>query len=225
MTDEMKKAIADAVAEATATLKAEHDEAVKGLKTKNAELIAREKKAKEDADAATAAAEEAAEATKLASTNIDDVRTTLEAKHKRELEKLTKERDEAVTGRNKLLIDNQIAADLVALDVSKPFHGMLTRALKAQAEVKGDVAMIDGLPLSDYIKDYLGGDEGKHYVNAPANSGGGATGTTKVVEGHGFTKENFAQKEGEWAKLAMTEPAKAKIIATEVGRNDLANSL
>jgi hypothetical protein len=47
-----------------------------------------------------------------------------------------------------------------------------------QIVVEGDarVAKIGDKALSDFVKEWAAGDEGKHFVQAPANSGGGATG-------------------------------------------------
>jgi hypothetical protein len=47
-----------------------------------------------------------------------------------------------------------------------------------QIVVEGDarIAKIGDKALSDFVKEWAAGDEGKHFVQAPANSGGGATG-------------------------------------------------
>ncbi len=171
MTDEeIKAAIAEAVATAQAELEAKHKADIQGLKSKNAELIADKKKLAEAADEIESAAAEAS----------GDWEVKYNAAQKA-LDKVSKERDEAFHTRDSLLIDNQIASDLVAMNVAKPFHSMLTRALKAQAKVDGDKGMIEGQPITDYMKDFLSTDEGKNYVAAPDTSGGGASSTTKVA--------------------------------------------
>lgn len=167
--EEIKAAIAEAVAAAAQELEAKHKTDIAGLKTKNAELIADKKKLSDAAD-------ELEEATANASGDIEALKGT----HQKALDKLIKERDDATTARNKLLIDNQIASELVANNVSKPFHSILTSALKAQASVENDVGVIEGQPISEYISTFLRGDDGKHYVMAPDTSGSGVTSSTST---------------------------------------------
>lgn len=209
------KTLEDALA-AIEELKAAHEVEKTAILAKNKELVDREKKAKADADAAKEAAERAAEEQASKSSSIEEVRAALESKHKREIEKLTRERDEITAGYNRLVVDNQIAADLVAHNVAKPFHSILTQALKAQATVTDGVAYINGQPISEYVSGFLTSDDGQHYVSAPVNTGGGATGAT-VTKANTWSKENFNLTE--YSKLAKSDPVEAAAVSERLGMN------
>jgi wobble nucleotide-excising tRNase len=80
-----------------------------------------------------------------------------------------------------LLIQNGLTAELSKAGVTNPTHLKAVQAMlkeNVQIVVEGDarIAKIGDKALSDYVKEWAAGDEGKHFVQAPANSGGGATG-------------------------------------------------
>jgi FtsZ-binding cell division protein ZapB len=200
-------------------------ESIEKLQTKNSELISREKTAKQAADDAKTAAEEAAQSAAEKAGDVDSVKASYEAR----LKKLTDDHSSAVKGLNgqltTLLIDNGIKAELAAHNVPAHFHKAVTAMMKADATIKDGAALIGDLPLADAFASFVTSDEGKHYVSAPQNSGGGAVGSTTRASGHDFTKENFNARTGEWMGLADSNPAEAKRIALEVGRPDLARDL
>jgi hypothetical protein len=231
MDEDTKKAIADAVAEAVAAAKAEHEEAIKGLKTKNAELIAAQKKAKEDADAEREAREEAEAKAAESSTDVEAVKAALKKQHDKELAKLVKERDDALAARDTAnaardgkLIDDTLKTALLDAGVPKEQLGLVYKAMRADASVDGDSVLLNGQTVADAVTEWASSDEGKHFVAAPVTSG---TGTTAITTGqgatHGFTNENISgAKLGEFLALAAKEPTRASEIARSVGRTDLA---
>lgn len=82
-----------------------------------------------------------------------------------------------------LLVDNGLMTALAEAGVKNPAHLKAAAALLKQAggiEVKVDgatrKAMIGDKPLSDAVKAWSQSDEGKAFVQAPANGGGGAPG-------------------------------------------------
>jgi len=80
-----------------------------------------------------------------------------------------------------LLIQNGLTAELSKAGVTNPTHLKAVQAMlkeNVQIVVEGDarIAKIGDKALSDFVKEWAAGDEGKHFVQAPANSGGGATG-------------------------------------------------
>lgn len=230
MTEDEKKAIADAVAEATAALKIEHEEAIKGLKSKNAELIASQKKAKDDADAAEAAKEAAEAKAAETSTDVEAVRTALEKKHTRELKAANDERDAAIKDRDtafgqrdKLMIDGVLKEELVKAGVPQEQVGLVYRAMRNEAKVEGDNVVMNGLTIPEFVADWSTSDEGKHFVTVPVTTGAGVTAvTTGTGKTHDFTKENIDARMGDWLVLASKDEAKAKSVAIEIGRPDLA---
>ena len=81
----------------------------------------------------------------------------------------------------RLLVDNGLMASLTAHGVSDPHYQKGAAALlrsQVQVVIDGDnrIAKIGDKPLDDAIKEWAGSDEGKRYIMAPGNSGGGASG-------------------------------------------------
>ncbi|MCJ7807174.1 MAG: hypothetical protein MUP73_00390, partial [Dehalococcoidia bacterium] len=78
---------------------------------------------------------------------------------------------------SKLLLDNGLTDALVKAGVSAPYLPAVKAMLSSQAKitVEGDIrkAVIGDKDLGAYITDWATSDDGKHYVQAPANSGGG----------------------------------------------------
>lgn len=89
---------------------------------------------------------------------------------------------EAETGfTTKLLVENGLRDALAANGVTNAVHQKAAMAMLAsgvQVNVEGDarVAKVGDKALADFVKEWAGGDEGKHFVSAPNNSGGGAGG-------------------------------------------------
>lgn len=186
------KLIKEAVDAALEEANVEHDANVKGLKDKNRELLGKLKAAeKGEGDPAEVA-------------RLEGEVEALTAKVKeseKALKGLTKERDELKTGfetesnfSRKLLVDNGLTEALVAANVGKQFLPAVKAMLAGQVTLKteGDErkAFIGDKSLGDYIKEWSQGDDGKHYVSAPANGGAGANGG-KAAEGKTMTRAAF----------------------------------
>ena len=81
----------------------------------------------------------------------------------------------------KLLVDNGLQAELIKAGVTNPAHLKAVKSMlsnQVQIKVEGDdrKAVIGDKGLSDYVTEWSKSDEGKHFVSAPQNSGGGSTG-------------------------------------------------
>jgi hypothetical protein len=81
----------------------------------------------------------------------------------------------------KLLVDNGLVSELTKHGVTNPVHLKAAQALlRANVQIvqEGDnrVAKAGDKLMSDMVKEWAAGEEGKHFVTAPANSGGGASG-------------------------------------------------
>lgn len=212
--EEMKAAIAAAIAEET-----------KGLKAKNSELLATIKGLQADKTAAEEAAEEAAAEAAAKAGDVDAVTKSLTKKFEAQIAKLTADRDAANGQLNTLLIDNQISQAIATNNVPAHAQRALSLLLRDGAAVKNGEAFVGDVSLSDHIGAFFASDEGKHWLPAPANSGAGATGSSAKGNTHGFTKENFDSRIGEWMALASSDSVTAKAIAESVGRTDWAGSL
>ena len=171
ITPEIKALIDSAVADATSGLVKKRDELLNEVKTlrKNSEIKPEDfQKLKEENDALTDKLAEQAKAVKEAQTIAEKATKALQAE------------SAAVS---KMLIDNGLTEAMAAAGV-KP---ELTKAAKAlfasQAAIKADgdtrQALIGDKPIAEFISEWAKSDEGKHFVSAPANSGGGAEGGSR----------------------------------------------
>lgn len=78
------------------------------------------------------------------------------------------------------LIDNGLNDAMLKAGIKPEFMSAAKAMLKANTKVTAEngqySALMGDKPLFDAITDWAASDEGKHFVSAPANSGGGATG-------------------------------------------------
>ena len=81
---------------------------------------------------------------------------------------------------NNLLVENGLNEALIKEGVAKQFLPAVKSMLKGQVQVKIEgnerKAVIGEKSLSDFVSEWSKGDEGKHFIAAPANSGGGSNG-------------------------------------------------
>ena len=166
--------------EAKAALKEAIDEATTGLVKKNAELLSELKEAKKgrQIDPSTVEKLEA---------RIDELDLALAGANKAaktataQAEKAVKALETESAFTQKLLIDNGLGDALVKANVNNATHLKAARAM-----LRGDVkivvdgenrkAMIGDKELTTYITEWAGSEEGKQFVAAPNNAGGGAQG-------------------------------------------------
>lgn len=173
---EVKDAIAAAVAEET-----------KGLKTKNEELLGKVKKLQqgqtispEDLAAVEAERDEwkskANEAAKVA------------GKATKDLEAANKRATDAESNVSRMVVDNGLSDALIKAGVTNPVHQKAAKALLREHVALADengakVAKVGDKALGDYITEWAGSDEGKHFVTAPDTNGGGSRGGQRVNTG------------------------------------------
>jgi hypothetical protein len=160
-------------------LQAKIDDAVSGLKAKNAELLAKLDKAKkgQEIDPEDFKALEAAN---------DKLKDDLNAANKATKESLKANESlqnqiKTETGfTQKLLVDNGLSDALLASGVVKDALPALKALFASQASVviDGDTrsAKIGDKSLTDFIGEWSKTDAAKFYISAPANGGGGAQG-------------------------------------------------
>ena len=81
---------------------------------------------------------------------------------------------------NNLLVENGLNEALVKEGIAKQFLPAVKSMLKSQVQVKIEgnerKAVIGEKSLSDFVSEWSKGEEGKHFIAAPANSGGGSNG-------------------------------------------------
>ena len=191
ITPEIQAAIDSAVEAATG-----------GLKTKNQELLDKNKKLikGQEIDPQTVIDLEA---------QIDKLTTDLSAANKaskesvKVMETLQGQLSSETGFTSKLLLDNGLTDALVKAGVSTPFLPAVKAMLSSQAKitVDGDVrkAVIGDKELSAFVTEWASSDDGKHYISAPSNSGGGASGgggsgSQKTVGRSGFDTMSQAER-------------------------------
>lgn len=208
---DFKQAVADAVEEATS-----------GLKSKRDELLAEVRKLKQGKEI------DPAEVTRL-ETEVDALKAQLSDANKavKTLTKTAEDATKALTSEQaftqKLVVENALVAELTAAGV--PAGPLLKGALamlkaeKIEVAADGDnrVATIGGKALPEFVKAWTGGDDGKAYVAASSNSGGGAPGGKPDAGGpaNPFAKETLNMTAQ--GQLYKTNPTQAKAMAEAAG--------
>lgn len=180
---ETKAALDAAVDKAVSTAKSAADESATALSENNKKLLKELRDAKKnlEIDPAKHAAleDQVAElqgqldaTTKGAQKTSKEMATQLEA--------LTKQLASENGFTQKLLVENGLSEALVKAGVSANFlpavKAMLSGNVKIVAEGDARKAMVGDKALSDFVTEWAQGDEGKHFVTAQVNSGGGANG-------------------------------------------------
>lgn len=166
--------------EVQAAIEAAVEAAIAPIKAKNAELIGELRDARKGKTIDPAELEkrdarieeltgQLAEANKAAKTA------------KSEADKATKALDTEKAFTHSLLVDNGLSAELVKGGVKEAAHLKAVKALltpQVQIVVDGDkrVAKVGDKALDAFVGEYLKGEEGKFFVAAPVNNGGGAGG-------------------------------------------------
>jgi uncharacterized phage infection (PIP) family protein YhgE len=167
-------------AEIQAAIDAAVENATSGLKTKNAELLGELKKARKAGEItpdqiAAVEAERDELQTKLAEAMKSTSKTT------KELDTLRKALETEQKTMQTLLVENGLTEALTKSGVTNPAYLKAAKTLlgaQAQLVQDGDhrIAKIGDKPLSDFVSEWASGEEGKHFVAAPGNTGGGANG-------------------------------------------------
>jgi hypothetical protein len=165
--------------EFNAKIQAAVEEATTGLAKKNQELLTELKEARKGRTI------DPAELDKLQS-KIDSLEADLGTANRsnKEQEKLLKKAQDALASESgftqRLLLDNGLTDALVKVGVANQFLPAVKAMLGTQAKVivDGDArkAVIGDKELSEFVASWATTDEGKHYIAAPGNGGGGASG-------------------------------------------------
>lgn len=173
----MSDAIDLSAPEVQDAIRAAVEKATEGLSNKNRELLAELKDARkgrevkpEDLEKLEAQVEklqdQLSEANKAAKQSAKDAETA------------RKELDTERTQTNRLLVDNGLTDALVKAGVTNPVHQKAAKALLREGvSIDADKTLKFGdKAMADYITEWAGGDEGKHFVAAPPAQGGGSQG-------------------------------------------------
>ena len=180
--------------EVTAAIEVAVAEAITGLKNKNTELLGELKAARKtaviDPDEFSRLKEERDDL-KDRITEFDKALKSA----KLDTEKTLKLYNDELSRSTAMDIDSKLSAALseckVRPELIKAAKAMFSGM--AKSEVKDNVRQVtmDGKAVSDYVKEWAATDEGKHFVAAPANAGGGAPGGAGGDEKSSVTRAQF----------------------------------
>lgn len=207
--EDTKAALAEAVAKA-----------VEKLEAKNRELIAEKRRQGEGkidaAELERVEAERDALATKLAT--VEKEFKTLS----KTAETATKALEAEQKHTQKLLISEGLAKALAEAGVTDPKLQRAAAALlraenSIEVVVEGEArtAKVGDKALAEFVKGWAQGDDGKTFVAAPANSGGGATGGTGggAVNPWAPDSRNMTEQ----GRMYKENPTQAKAMAAQHG--------
>ena len=216
----------DKIAAAVEAALAKANSDIEKLKAKNQELLTEKRAAKAAADEAAERAEEAQELAARAANDTTALEKTLAAKYQKQLDAATAKATAADATLQKLLVDNGITQALQQANVAPSLAKAAAALLRSEAsiDITDGAAMINGVALSDYVANWAKTD-GKDFVAAPVNGGGGSLGASAGAAVGAWTAENFHSKTTEFMALAKTNPAEAKRIAISVGQTAVADSI
>ncbi len=158
---------------------AELEASIEALTAKNRELMNENKAAKAKAKGAEIdPADYAALQSEVEALKSDLTKAQKEAA--KTIEQLQKDLTSKDGALQSYLIDNGLTEALVKAGVRSEFMGAAKAMLRSQAQIKADngdySALMGDKPLIDAVAEWAASDEGKHFISAPANSGGGASG-------------------------------------------------
>jgi chromosome segregation ATPase len=157
----------------------ELEAAIESLSVKNAELLKELKVTKAKAKGADI---DPGEYANLQS-QVEELQGKLDKATKesaKTIEGLTKTLTEKDSALQSYLIDNGLSDAMIKAGVRPEFMQAAKAMLKSQAQIKAEngqySALMGDKPLTEAVAEWASGDEGKHFVAAPVNSGGGASG-------------------------------------------------
>jgi hypothetical protein len=168
--------------------------ATEALSAKNKELLSEVKTLKAKAKGADIdPVEHAALQTQVE--ELTDKLSKAEKFSKSEIDKLSKSLTEKDGALNKHLIDAGLTDALVKAGVQPA----MLDAVKALHQSKASInakdgayeALIDGKPLAEFVTTWTQSDQGKHFVSAPNNNGGGAQGGSGKGTAKTMTRDAF----------------------------------
>jgi hypothetical protein len=165
--------------EITPEIQAVIDDAVAGLKAKNTELIGEVKKLRKGQEIDPEDFNRLKEDNDALADKLADTQKAVKAAQA-EAEKLKKAYADESGFTQKLLVDNGLTDALVKNGIAPQFLGAVKAMFAGQTQVviDGDsrAARIGDKAIAEFVSEWSKSEEGKHFVAAPANSGGGSNG-------------------------------------------------
>lgn len=200
--------------EVKAAIDAAVSEAVEGLKSKNTELLGKLKKAQKDSAIDPADLEAVERERDELRAKLSDA-TKAATKAAKDLEAASKRATDIEAAFNNTLRDSALTEALTKAGVTSPALLKAAKALHASGvEVVDDngakAVKAGDKPLADFITEWAGSDEGKHFVTAPEANGGGAQG------GHGKSPSPGDKLPAPTGDAAADKAARVAVFNTRI---------
>ena len=205
-----KKILDDAVAEALEEQREAHETEIDGLKKKNRDLLNKLSQARKDNGGDNTAEierlekelEESQNSLRTAQSDLRETNRKLKSvEQERETFKQTAETEAALS--RDMVVESSLTSALTAANVAPQFldaaKALLGKSVTVKDEEGKRKAFVGDKSLGDYVNEWAASDAGKPFVKAPANGGGGSSGTplgggSKKISEMSIEERNAAYK-------------------------------
>lgn len=131
---------------------------------------------------------------------LKEQRERIVAQHEKELASYKEKLEQANGLVNTHVKTANLRKAMAEANINKAFMPAVEAMMQSKITIEGTDVYLNEKPLADALKDWASTDEGKHYVSAPANTGGGvdakssASGVKKTMERSQFEALDAGQK-------------------------------
>lgn len=228
--------------EGKTAIQAAADKEVEPLKNKNSELLDLQKKLKEKLDSFDGIDPSEYQSLVQLKRDLDEKKRQQLAddgdhdkiidQMKKDFAKSEKEKEdliESLTNENRqLIISGSLSEAMSGANIAAPYQEAFLALIGNKVAVTdgedGKQAVIGDKTVSEFVAEFVGTDQGKHFVKAPGSSGGGSSGST----GTGAQATNpFAGEKPDLAAgadLMRKDPVKARQLMKDAGMPALEDS-
>lgn len=174
--------------EVQAAIKAAVDEATSGLLKKRDELLGEVKKLRKNSEIDPEDYQRLKEENEELQGKVTEAQKAAK-KAADDAQKALKQAETESSAVRQLLVENGLNEALTKAGVKpeylKAAKAMFANDVQVVQEGESRIAKVGDKALTDFVAGWAQSDEGKHFVSAPANSGGGANGGVKGGQGAG----------------------------------------
>lgn len=143
---------------------------------------------------------------------LKEQRESIEKVHGKDLEKLKNELSEKESLVTTHVKNAELRKAMAEANIAKQFMPAVEAMMSQKIKVEGMDVFLDEKPVSLALKEWANSDDGKHYVQATANSGGGATSKA----GGGDAKKSMPRSEfSQLSPDKQMEVSKSGVTLTE----------
>lgn len=120
-----------------------------------------------------------------------EIREKIDASYKKQIAELQAERDNARGDVEKYIKTGELQKAMIENNIGKPYMTAVEAMLRDKVKVEEGKVFMDERPIGEALKDWANSEDGKHYVSAPQNTGGGANGKSSSGTGKTMARSEF----------------------------------